>query len=166
MDVVATMIGMMRFASKIELVPIVFQPGCQRVLFRAETTAAAYAVTAAGAFCFDGAGPNGHSSVTVMSFVTTIEEAISCAQRVNNGRHFFICDLPDQFVEMNLEVRDPEQHIQTTQVDTLFRVYGTSSESAQFVKAGPLGTQWQPRLLLLAKVKEPNTLRLESEAQP
>lgn len=164
MEVVSTMIEMTQAACKFELTPIAFRPGCQRLLFRAETDADAYTVATTSGFCFDPAGAQNHNSLAVGSFVTTVEEAIRCAEEVNLGRHFFICDLPDEHQETCLNACDPEQHIRTTLVDTLFQVSSTSSRT-QFVKAVPIGTRWQPRLLLLAKLKSPDTLRSQSGMQ-
>ena len=166
MDVVSTMIEMTQAARNFELTPIKFRSGCQRVLFRAETDADASNVVETGGFCYDTAGAQMHSSMAVTSFVTTVEEAIRCARNANNGRHFFICDLPDQYVEACLDVRDPEQHVRSTLVDTLFQVVSSTSSSNRFVKAIPMGTQWQPRLLLLAKHKGPDIFGSSLKSSP
>ena len=159
MDVVLTMIDLTRAASNFELTRIVYHPGCQRVIFRAEPDAVAHAVFQRAGFCFETADAHMNTSVAVKPFYTNLEEVIRCARRVNGGNHFFICDLPDQFLEACLDVHNPEQHISSTLVDTLFQfVSSDPSTSGRFVKAGPTGAQWQPRLLLLAKLKHPHAL--------
>ena len=148
MDVVLTMIDMTQAASDFELTPIVFRSGCQRVLFRAETDADACTVVKTGGFRCDTGGGQMHGSVALKSFVTTVEEATK------------------QHAETCLDVRDPEQYVKSTLVDTLFQVVSNTSSSNRFVKAVPIGTQWQPRLLLLAKHKGPDTWLPVRDAVP
>jgi C4-dicarboxylate transporter len=145
--------------------PLLFHPGCQRLLFRAETDAAAEATSRSAAFGVDSSDPllassSARTGVAQLTFATSLQDAMSQAKSVNKGRHFFICDLPDEHAEVQLDVADAEQYLLSASVDTFFQSGDHSSPARRvshrtqavkvFTKVGPVGSFWRPRLLLIA----------------
>ncbi|DBA98962.1 TPA: hypothetical protein ACH3X1_014302 [Trebouxia sp. C0004] len=152
MDAVAALLELTRLDGRIELTPIVYCSGCRRLLFRAETDEAAQSTLTKGGFNFGEHSSGAPTGLVAMVFVASVEGALQCAEKVNQGKHFFICDLPDEHVEVQLDVLDVDQHVQSTCVDTLYQVRRNASQANCFAKAGSVGTLWQPRLLLLASI--------------
>ncbi len=152
MDAVTALLELTRLDSRIELTPIVYRSGCHRLLFRAETDEAAQSTLTTTGFNFGEHSSGASTGVIAMVFVASVEEALQCAEKVNQGKHFFICNLPDEHVEVQLDVLDIDQHVQSTCVDTLYQVRRNASQANCFATAGSVGTLWQPRFLLLASI--------------
>ena len=152
MDAVAALLELTRLDSRIELTPIVYRSGCHRLLFRAETDETTQSTLTTGGFNFGEHSSGAPTGVIAMVFVASVEDALQCAEKVNQGKHFFICDLPDEHVEVQLDVLDVDQHVRSTCVDTLYQVRRNASQANCFAKAGSVGTLWHPRLLLLASI--------------
>jgi len=152
MDAVTALLELTRLDSRIELTPIVHRSGCHRLLFRAETDEVAQSTLTTGGFNFGEHSSGAPTGVLAMVFVASVQDAVQCAEKVNQGKHFFICDLPDEHAEVQLDVLDIDQHVQATCVDTLYQVRRNASQATCFAKAGSVGTLWQPRLLLFASI--------------
>ena len=128
---------------------------CQRLVCRAEATEDVQGVLQGRAFQY--AESRGHlgTAAPAIVFVASLDEVKLSAQRKSGDQHFFICDLPDEHEEVQLEAHKPEQCSQYAAVDSSFEVgrAETGQRRLYFAKAGLAGRRWSPRLLLFVQIQ-------------
>ena len=134
---------------------ITFQEGSHRFVFRAEADEDVHVVLQERGFNYArSAGQSEPASLPII-FTASLEEVRLSAERKNCGKHFFICELPTEYEEVQLEVHRPEQHMQSAACDTLFNTGRTAAGHGRlyFAKAGLSGRHWSPRTLLFVRVR-------------